>query len=304
MSPSASLKNQDVNLTITFDLNTLGKNITIGSSVYCRDNASNSWPGTILSRTKLNCIIKYDQHNSTLQQFQVVLKTPSYSSQDIVLSLNYKPLYYLTAGNISFSSPNQVKFDYTSTYLPVNVTMNVFLPNELKSNIICKLSDSNTEHLTYIAQSIGDIHLIVCNFTTTSPGSKNITIWYRDSFHKFQLSTNGLELVFATKSPILLFSPLAIKANRTKDISVYTRFDTSLNYGSDFQYLCEYGFNETSGTFSPTKSASFGIFTCSVKLDSIGNSFMKIWLKAKNVSRIITSNVEFFKVFGNISIVV
>jgi hypothetical protein len=299
MSPSASLTNQNVNLTITFDLNTLGKNISIGSSVYCKDNASNSWLGTILSRTQLNCIIKYNEHNSTLQQLQVVMKTPSYSSKDIVLSLNYKPLYYLTAGNISFASPNQVQFEYTSKYLPVNVSMNVFLPNELKSNVICRLSDSNTEHPTYIAQSIGNLHLIVCNFTANSPGSKNMTIWYRDSFHMFQLSSNGLELVFATKYPIISFSPLAVKANKTKDISILTKFDTSLDYGSDSQYFCEYGFNETSGTFSPTKSASFGVFTCSVKLDSVGNCFMKVWLKAKNTSKIITSNVEYFKVVGN-----
>jgi hypothetical protein len=281
-----------VNLTVSFDLNTLGMNISIDFTVYCKDNSSNTWVGKIISRTELFCFINYSQHNSTLQNIQVVLKTPSYSSQDILLSLNYKPLYYLTQGLISFASQNQTQFEYVSTYLPVNVTLDTYLPNELKNNLFCKLSDSNVEHLTYISTG----NYIICNFTTSSAGSKNLSIWYKDSYHKFQLSINELELIFTKKSTIVGFSPLVIRANQTKDISTFTNFETSLNYGSNFEYYCEYGVNAT--VFTKVKSTSSGMFICPVKLESVGKSFMKIYLKSKNILKLVTTNVEYFQILG------
>jgi hypothetical protein len=187
-----------------------------------------------------------------------------------------------------FSLENQTKFEYTSTYLPVNLSINTFIPDSLKKNVYCKLSDSEVEHITYFVKSNGTSHSIICNLTTESDGLNNVSIWYKDSHHKFQLSNNELELVFATTRSIYSFSPPAVKQNRTSKISVYSFFTTQINYGVH-KYFCEYGYNDTGSFTNSLATTSNGVFQCDVILLTEGKAFMKIWMQSKNILKPITS---------------
>jgi hypothetical protein len=181
----------------------------------------------------------------------------------------------------------------------VSVSINTFIPFSIRNNIYCKLSDSNTEHVTYFSNSVGDSHFIICNFTTETSGLNNVSLWYKDSYHKFQISTNNLELVFATPRSIYTFSPPAIKQNRTTKMSVSTFFSTfNVNYGLDVKYYCEYGYNDTSGTFSNASIVSDGVFQCDVILLAEGKAFMKIWMYVKNLIKLISPN-ELFNVVNS-----
>jgi hypothetical protein len=184
---------------------------------------------------------------------------------------------------------NQTRFEYTSTYLPVNLTIHAFIPDSLKTNIYCKLSDSEVEHITYFLKSNGTSHFIVCNLTTEKDGLNNVSIWYKDSHHKFQLSSNELELVFATPRSIFSFSPPAVKQNRTSKISVSSFFTTQINYGFDNKYFCEYGYNDTGSFVISTVTSPNGVFQCDVLLLKEGKAFMKIWMQSKNILKPITS---------------
>ena len=298
ISPMANLKTLDLNLTLIFDLNTLQRNLTIGSTIYCRDNSSDIyWSGTVISRTKVKCFISFVHHNKTSLNLDVILKVPTISVNDILLSTNFKTLYYLEPRDIEFSLKNQTKFEYTSTYLPVNITINSFIPKSIQKNIFCKISDSNIEHITYFIKSDGDLHFIMCNFTTEIDGRQNISIWYKDSYHQFKLSTNELELVFATPKSIYLFSPPAVKQNRTTPFSVYTLFPTQIDYGNN-SFFCEYGYNNT-GTFSKSSLVSVGVFKCDIILLTEGKAFMKIWMLTKQILKVITSNSELFNVVNS-----
>jgi hypothetical protein len=93
----AALENSNVNLTMNFDLNTLNRNISIGSTIYCKDNISNVyWQGLVISRTQLLCFISFNHHNISMLNLEAVLKVPSIQSEDVKLSTNFKPLFYLS----------------------------------------------------------------------------------------------------------------------------------------------------------------------------------------------------------------
>jgi hypothetical protein len=108
----AALRDSNVNVTLTFDMNTLQRNLTINADIYCKDNASNIyWNGTILSRTQIVCFVSFFDHNKTAVNFEVILKVPNISFTDVILSTNFKSLIYLS--NILFSiliCQKQVKF--------------------------------------------------------------------------------------------------------------------------------------------------------------------------------------------------
>jgi hypothetical protein len=294
--PLASLINQDINLTFKFDKNTLIRNLTVGSEIYCKSN-STKWKGIVISATKFRCLIPFTDHNATTVDFDVVLEVPAISSKDITLSRNTKSLYYLTRSAISFSLENQTKFEYTSTDLIVNLTIKTFIPLSLRNNIYCKFSDSDVQQITYFENSFGNLHHIICNITTPTDGAKNLSLWYKDSYHSFELSSNGLELVFATPKTIYLFSPSAIKKNRTTTLTVSTFFTTQVNYGIN-EYFCEFKLNSTntSSTFISPLSVENGAFSCPVIIYDEGKAFMNIWMKSKNIQKKITSKSELFNV--------
>jgi hypothetical protein len=199
---------------------------------------------------------------------------------------------------ISFSLSNQTKFEYTSTYLPVNITINTYIPSSIQKNIHCKLSGSEDQQITYFVRSDGDLHNIICNVTTNLDGLRNLSLWYKDIYHTFELSSNSLEIAFTTPKNIYSFSPPAVKQNRTTKFSVNTLFSTNTNYGPSSQYLCEYGFNKT-GTFTNATILYSGVFQCDVILLTEGKAFMKIWMIVKNLMKLITFNSELFNVVNS-----
>eukprot|EP01080_Neovahlkampfia_damariscottae_P003710 gene3710-6599_t len=295
MSPTAALTDSNVNLTVTVDKNTFNRDLSIESEIYCRDNSSHRWIGILISRTQVNCFIPYIDHNSTIANIEVVLSVPSYSSNDIILTQNSIPLTYLSQNDISFGSINQTRFEYTSSYLPVNVSIDIFLPQNLKNNIFCRMSGSTFNHLTYFSNSVGNLHFIICNFTSESPGAKNISLWFKDGNDEFQISKNQLELVFATKEAVNGISPTALNNNKTKTITISTLFSTEINYGSDSEFYCEFGYG-SNGEFVIANSAINGKFECTVLFPTTGEAFLNLWLKAKNILKTIIPKSENFKI--------
>ena len=299
--PFATLINNVANVTISVDENTFLRNLTIDSEIYCKDSNSNKWKATMISRKEVNCLIPYNDHNSTIIHLGVVLSAPSYSISDISLTKNSIPFYYLIQNSISFSTLNETQFEYTSSYLAVNVSINIGLPENLKKNIVCKMSDSDFDHITKFSYSTGNQHYIICNFTTENTGSKNISIWYKDEYHQFPISNNNLELIFVTKQAITAISPTGIKVNKTKEITIDTLFDTTINYGNGREYYCEYGLFNQSGTFVPVISVDGGKFKCSVIILTGGSAFINIYLKTKNIYKSLNLKTENFRVVdGNI----
>jgi hypothetical protein len=272
------------------------RNLTVGSEIYCQSN-STKWKGIVISSTQVQCLIPFSDHNATTIDLDVVLDVPSISPKVLLLSRNSKSLYYLTRNSISFSLENQTKFEYTSTDLLVNLTINTFIPLSLRNNIYCKFSDSDIPQKTKFENSFGNLHSIICNVTTVTDGAKNISLWYKDSYHSFELSSNGLELVFATPKTIYLFSPSAIKKNRTTTLMVSTFFTTQVNYGIH-EFLCEFKLNSTNSTntFVSPLSIENGVFACPVIIYEEGKAFMNIWMKSKNIQKKITSKSELFNV--------
>jgi uncharacterized protein involved in tolerance to divalent cations len=284
-----------VNLTLTFDKNTLKRNLTANSKIYCKDKSSRKWEGSVVSATKFNCIIKYTDHNTTTLDLQIVLEIPSITSNDILLSQNFATFYFLEKKPIRFASENQTQFEYTSKHLPVNLTIDTFIPPSLRKNVYCKFSDSQVKESTYFINSAGNVHNIMCNVTSPTDGVKNVSLWFADSYHSIEISSNGLELVFTTQKKIFSFYPTAVKLNRTTKLSVSSLFKTNVNYGI-YEYFCEYGYNST-GVFVSPLTVDNGVFSCPVTLQIEYTAFMKIWLKTKNILISITA-VEYFSVIG------
>jgi len=81
----------------------------------------------------------------------------------------------------------------------VNITN--YIPTKVLKYVTCKLSDSSGFASTSNSVgSNGDEHQFNCTFITTTPGLKQLTIWYHDNDgYQFQLSNNSIELVFAGK---------------------------------------------------------------------------------------------------------
>jgi hypothetical protein len=124
---------------------------------------------------------------------------------------------------------------------------------------------------------------------------KNVSLWFEDSYHSIEISSNGLELVFTTQKKIYSFYPTAVKLNRTTKLSVSSLFKTNINYGIH-EYFCQYGYNLT-GVFVSPLTVENGVFTCPVTLQIEFTAFMQIWMNAKNISKPITA-VEYFSVIG------
>eukprot|EP01080_Neovahlkampfia_damariscottae_P000518 gene518-8031_t len=299
--PLATLINSEANLTVVVDKNTFLRNISVSSDIYCKDSNSHKWKAIVNSRKEVNCKIPYSDHNTTTTNIEVVLSVPSYTPNDISLTMNTIPLYYLTQNSISFSSFIEPQFEYTSTILSVSVTIDTFIPESLKKKIVCRLSDSNFDHITYFSYSNGNIHSIICNFTTDIPGAKNMSIYYKDDFHEFSISNNSLELIFVTPQAITSISPSGIKINKTKDLTITTLFDTSLDYGFGRLFYCEYGLTGGNTTLKPVSSFEGGKFICTVNILSAGSAFLKLHLKTKGTLKFISLKTEIFRVVdGNI----
>jgi hypothetical protein len=180
----------------------------------------------------------------------------------------------------------------------VNITIDTFIPLSIRKNIYCKLSYSENQEITYFVNSFGNTHHIICNVTTESDGLRNLSLFYQDTYHKFQLSFNTLELAFTTPKNIYSFSPPAVKQNRTTKLSVYTLFSTETNYGPSPIYSCEYGYSGV-GNFTNAAIFSSGVFQCEIILLNEGKAFMKIWMFLKNLMKLITFNSELFNVVNS-----
>jgi hypothetical protein len=97
-----------------------------------------------------------------------------------------------------------------------------------------------------------------------------------------------LILEYAT---IYLFSPLAIKQNRTTTFSVSTSFLGNIEYGPEIEYFCGYGANKT--TEESIATVSHGRFSCSVHLLNEGKALLDISMKVKGIMKKLTNAEQF-----------
>ena len=94
LTPFASKSKSYTNLTLNFDVSTLRINISENYGFYCRANHSNmSYTATVLSSTSIFC--SFPDFGLKEIFMEIFMKVPSITSNDIVLSKNSIPFYYL-----------------------------------------------------------------------------------------------------------------------------------------------------------------------------------------------------------------
>jgi hypothetical protein len=194
--PLASFFGNNVTLRFNFDSNTLRRNISIDSTVYCQSNNSR-WIANITSSSELSCVVPFNDHVSSYLNLSIVLDVPSLSSVPIVLSKNVKSHFYLKSSLIQFATNNETQFEYTKTTLKVQISSQTFIPSYLFPNIKCRLSDSTGYAMVTNFTSINESNpSFNCYFNTPNAGTKNISLWYSESNQEFEISSNLLEIVF------------------------------------------------------------------------------------------------------------
>jgi hypothetical protein len=195
--PLASLFGNNVTLRFNFDSNTLRRNISIDSIVYCQSNNSR-WIANVTSSSELSCVVPFNDHVSSFLNLSIVLNVPSVSSTPIVLSKNVKSHFYLKSSLIQFATNNETQFEYTKTTLKVQISSQTFIPSYLFPNIKCRLSDSTGYAMMTNYSSINESNASFnCYFNTPNAGPKNISLWYFEGTNQeFEISSNRLEIVF------------------------------------------------------------------------------------------------------------
>jgi hypothetical protein len=97
---------------------------------------------------------------------------------------------------------------------------------------------------------------------------------------------------------IYLFTPLAVKQNRTTSFSVSTSFVDNFGLGSTFEYFCNYGVNSSYDESIAT--VSNGRFSCSVLLLDEGKALIHISMKSKGIKKKLTNDEVFNVVSKNL----
>jgi hypothetical protein len=194
--PLASLFGNNVTLKLNFDANTLRKNISIDSFFYCR-SINTRWIANLTSPSELSCIVLFNDHLSSILNLSIVLDVHSVSHVPIILSKNSQSHFYLKPNLIQFSTNNETQFEYTKTTLKVQISSQTFIPTSLFPNIKCRLSDPTGYAMVTNYSIINETKpSFNCYFNTPNAGSKNISLWYSEGNHEFEISSNRLELIF------------------------------------------------------------------------------------------------------------
>jgi hypothetical protein len=294
--PLATLAGNNINLELKFDGRALKNLFTQKIDFYCQYNKSNSLSTKVDDQT-LNCPVTYNDHNASSIQLKSFFKIPSLSGEkEIFITLNESStkFYYLTPGSIQFSSSNQIQFFYTSTDAAFLINITTFIPSNLVGFITAKLSDaSGFSPVNNFTGSSGNTNQFKSITSTTFGGKKALTLWYKQSSHSFQISSNSLEVIFAVPSQITGLSPVAAIVNRTTTLTVSTVFDTSLDYG-DANFTCKYGPNMTRFASNVTAIKLQGAFTCDVEGSIEGKAYISLWMTSKGIERKISTTEELF----------
>ena len=95
--PLATLINSNVNITVNFQVSTLNIDLKDPYHLYCQhSNSGQKWVGNNVDNQKLKCLIEYDQHNLTLLNLTSFINVPTYTSDNLYISKNNYPFYYLS----------------------------------------------------------------------------------------------------------------------------------------------------------------------------------------------------------------
>eukprot|EP01080_Neovahlkampfia_damariscottae_P006370 gene6370-10377_t len=299
--PLATLVNTDVNVTLNFQVSTLNIQLDDAYHLYCQHSDGKKWIGHNIDNQQLRCFVEYNQHNLTVLNITSFINAPTYTSDDLYIAKNEYPFYYLNQGVIKFTQgENATKFFYTSTLSNVLVNITNYIPTKVLKYVTCKLSDSSGFALSSgLISSEGNKHEFNCTFLTSSPGLKQLTLWYHDEEgYQFQFSSNSIELVFAEIAAITGMNPPAIRSNSSSLITVFTTFQISLDYGSNVTFSCKYG--ETNDRFKFISNASIdtsftNAFSCSIYSSVDAQIYISLWMTAKNIERKITLTEDFIR---------
>eukprot|EP01080_Neovahlkampfia_damariscottae_P000472 gene472-6883_t len=292
--PLASLVNTNVSITATFDDRTFKTSILQKFRYFCMSNTS-SWEGIKISDTSIKCPIIYADHMTNEFRIQSFIKVPSFAGEkEIRITVNESrlPFYYLQPAIISFGV-DQLQFFYTETLVDLTVNVGQLIPSSLNQYLFLKFSDSSGFASQNNFSSNGIFTYGNSSTSTTTGGSKNLTLWYKHNDYQFQLSSNSLDIIFARISQITGIEPLVAIVNRTNSLTVNSAFPTALDYGSDVNFTCKYGPNETRYVFTSFATVdSNGRFFCSVQSNEVGLFFISLWMKAKSIDKKISSKDE------------
>jgi len=105
-------------------------------------------------------------------------------------------------------------------------------------------------------------------------------------------------IFFLEISAITGMNPPAIRSNKSSTLTIFTTFQSSLDYGTNVSFSCKYGLTGDRFKFitnATIDGAFVNAFSCDIFTSSDAQIFVSLWMTAKNIERKITLTEDFIR---------